>query len=185
MKTVKVKISASTYRAVSKAAEDEGDTVEDFLEDFIEGSYGKMAPDEVMEEVEENPKAALVRRSDQCRTLAHIPEKYRKEIEDLLNSTGKMERDERMMNALKYVVQQLMTTPGTGDRRAWAQQMLKNICDINGDPYTIETQAALDDLLRNSGYMDLFSTGRSNPAAPVVPDEDYFRFRGGDGNRNG
>jgi len=175
MRTVKVKVHPDTYKIIKREADKEDDTVEDFLEDFIEGSFGIVGPedDEIQGEVEvvetEKPKA-LVRRGKQSRTLAHIPEEYRKQIEDLLDEQANKGREERMMSALKYVVQQLMTTPGTGDRRDWAQQMLQNICEINGDPYTHETAAALDSLLKRSGYMDLFSNFRSNPVPPPVPD---------------
>ena len=178
MKTVKVKIHPDTYKIIKKTADEEGDTIEDFLEDFIEGSFGNVGPDEeyegetVVPEVleEPEPRRNLVRGSNQSRTLARIPEEYRKQLDDMLNEQKTEGRKERMMNALKYVVQQLMCTPGTGDRRDWAQQMLKDICTLNGDPYTQQTEAALDDLLKASGYMDLFSFGRSNPMPPSVPD---------------
>jgi len=170
MRTVKVKVHPDTYRLIKETADKENDTVEDFLEDFIEGSFGSVGPDEndddpAVEVVETQESRSLVK-SNQSRTLAHIPQEYRKQIEDMLDEQANKGREERMMSALKYVVQQLMTTPGTGDRRDWAQQMLQNICEINGDPYTTNTAAALDSLLKRSGYMDLFSFGRTNPPVP-------------------
>lgn len=167
-----MKVHPDTFKLIKETADKEGDTVEEFLEDFIEGSFGTVGPEDdgSAEEVEVEPEPRSLVLHKKPSALTHFPKEYQKGIQDLLDEQKRESLEGRMMNALKYVVQQVMTTPGTGDRRDWAQQMLKDIFVMNGDPYTTEVEAALDNLLKRSGYMDLFSFGRSNPMPPPVPD---------------